>query len=65
MGCDMEPHDQEHVILSEIEQEGYDDALQYADISDNPYARGTKEFDAWRAGWCDGEDAWYHKAASE
>ena len=61
----MEPHDQEHVILSEIEQEGYDDALQYADISDNPYARGTKEFDAWRAGWCDGEDAWYHKAASE
>ena len=46
-------------------RQGYDDVLQYADISDNPYARGTKEFDAWRAGWCDGEDAWYHKAASE
>ena len=48
-------NDQEHVILSEIEQEGYDDALQYADISDNPYARGTKEFEAWRAGWACGK----------
>lgn len=29
----------------------------YADIFNNPYARGTEEFDAWREGWAHAEHA--------
>ena len=47
----------DQATLASIEQNGYDDTLQGAEISDNPYTRGTKEFEAWRAGWAYGNHA--------
>lgn len=46
--------DQEQIILTEIEQEGYDDAVQGQTMHQAPYKRDTTEWWAWRMGWAYG-----------
>ena len=49
-------------------QEGWDARLQFQDFSDNPYTRGTVEWEAWRTGWVEADvnlSPAYQKANTE
>ena len=43
--------------VAEAKDRGFEDGLYGQDLLANPYARGTKEFDAWRTGWAAGDNA--------